>query len=106
MKRTTFSRALVFASSVAAASAIGLYGVRAMAQDDVPPPPEYIATVEPIYYEGHPAYWYNNHWFYRDEHGAWGHYHDEPAFLRDRRFHSPPNRWHYAAAGRAGFRRR
>jgi hypothetical protein len=107
MKTSTVSRAVLMASSIAALSAIGLFSVRALAQEDVPPPPEYIATVEPIYYEGHPAYWYNNRWYYRD--GArWGYYHDEPGFLRDRRFHSPPGRWHYAARGgfRGGFHRR
>jgi hypothetical protein len=56
-----------------------------------PPPPEYIATTEPVYYEGHPAYWYNGHWYWRDEHG-WNHYDQEPAFLADRRAHFPPAR--------------
>jgi hypothetical protein len=58
----------------------------------VPPPPEYIATTEPVYYEGHPAYWYNNHWYWRDEHGAWNHYDREPPQLADRRAHFPPSR--------------
>jgi hypothetical protein len=57
-----------------------------------PPPPEYIATTEPVYYEGHAAYWYNNHWYWRDAGGNWGHYDQEPAFLADRRMHSPPDR--------------
>jgi hypothetical protein len=36
------------------------------------PPDAYIATTEPVYFEGHAAYWYGGRWFYRD--GArWGH---------------------------------
>jgi|HubBroStandDraft_2_1064218.scaffolds.fasta_scaffold179359_2 hypothetical protein len=44
------------------------------------PPADYIATVEPVYFEGHAAYWYGNRWYYRD--GArWGHYDREPPGL-------------------------
>lgn len=44
------------------------------------PPPDYVATTEPVYYGGRPAYWYHNRWFYRD--GArWGAYGREPAPL-------------------------
>jgi len=59
-----------------------------------PPPPEVVATVEPVYYEGHAAYWYGGHWYWRDPHG-WHWYGSEPAFLRDRRAHFPPPRYHY-----------
>jgi hypothetical protein len=105
MKRT-MAHLIRAALAACALGAVGLSSAHAVAQDmDAPPPPEYIATVEPVYYEGHPAYWYNNHWFYRDERGAWGHYREEPGFLRDRRFHSPPNRYHYAGRDR-GFHRR
>ena len=65
-----------------------------------PPPPEWIATTEPVYFEGHAAYWYNNHWVWRDEHGAWGHYDHEPAFLADRRAHFAPVRHSWAHGGR------
>lgn len=44
------------------------------------PPADYLATVEPVYYEGHAAYWYHNRWVYRDG-GRWGHYNGEPAGL-------------------------
>ncbi|MGA3122164.1 MAG: hypothetical protein ABSF69_15495 [Polyangiaceae bacterium] len=59
-----------------------------------PPPPAFVATVEPVYYEGHAAYWYGAHWYWRDPHG-WHWYANEPAFLRDRRGHSPAPRHHY-----------
>jgi hypothetical protein len=82
---------IALCSAVGALAAVSLIVTPAAAQWD-PPPAEYIATTEPVYYEGHAAYWYNNHWFWRDEHGGWGHYDNEPAFLADRRAHSPPAR--------------
>jgi hypothetical protein len=72
-------------------AALLLIGARAAAQWD-PPPPEYIATTEPAYYEGHAAYWYNGHWYWRDDHGGWNHYDQEPPALADRRAHFPPGR--------------
>jgi hypothetical protein len=69
----------------------------------VPPPPEVIATVQPVYYEGHPAYWYGGHWYWRDPHG-WHSYANEPAYLRDHRMHGPPARYHYE--GHGGYHRR
>jgi hypothetical protein len=86
----------VFASSVtigaigalAAIGVIGLGGAPAAAQIVyVAPTPEVIATLTPIYHEGHPTYWYHGYWHYRDAHGAWAYYHEEPAFLRDWRGH-------------------
>lgn len=90
------------ALSIAAAASAAIFtlaSVPALAQDDAPPPPDVIATVAPVYYEGHPAYWYNNHWYYRDPHGAWAWYHDEPAFLRDHRGRYPVARYHYERGG-------
>lgn len=52
--------------------AVGVYGY---------PPDSYIAMNAPVYYEGRPAYYYGNRWYYRD--GArWGVYGTEPAYLR------------------------
>jgi hypothetical protein len=64
---------------------------------EVAPPAEYIATAEPVYYEGHPAYWYGNRWYYRNG-GAWAYYHSEPGYLHDWR--GRPGwgaRYHYGA---------
>lgn len=77
-----------------ALAATSLVGTPAAAQW-APPPPEVIATTDPVYYEGHAAYWYGGHWLWRDGHGAWNHYDREPAFLADRRMHSPPARYHF-----------
>lgn len=48
------------------------------------PPDAYIATTEPVYFEGNAAYWYGNHWYYRSG-GRWNHYDHEPAGLYQRR---------------------
>lgn len=46
----------------------------------VDPSPAFVATTEPTYYDGRPAYWYGNRWRYRQG-GAWAHYRREPAPL-------------------------
>jgi len=93
MKRitTTLSRGFVLVPAAGALAAALFIGAPAAAQWD-PPPPEFIATTEPAYYEGHAAYWYNNHWFWRDEHGGWNHYEQEPPYLADRRGRFPMTR--------------
>jgi hypothetical protein len=46
-----------------------------------PPPPHYVATYEPVYYNGYAHYYYQNHWYYRDHGGAWRWYDREPGYL-------------------------
>ena len=59
--------------------------VPARAQDDLDYPPEaYIATYEPVYYEGRPVYYYGGYWYYR-EGRAWRHYAAEPHYLHEYR---------------------
>lgn len=84
MKRTigTVSRALASSVAIGALAAMGLGSSPAVAEEVVIVPPEIIATQVPVYHEGHAVYWYNGHWHYRDPHGAWAYYHEEPAFLR------------------------
>jgi hypothetical protein len=48
------------------------------------PPSAYIASYEPVYYNGFAHYLYRDHWAYRD-HGAWRGYRHEPGFLHDHR---------------------
>jgi hypothetical protein len=89
-------RALLLAVPFGAALAVGAPG-DAQAQEIIirPPPPAYIATVQPEYYEGRPVYWYGGNWYYRDG-GRWTYYHGEPAYLRDRRAHwDEHRRYHY-----------
>ncbi len=59
------------------------------------PPDAYIATTEPVYFEGHAAYWYGDHWYYRNG-SAWRRYDREPAALHQRRMQAPPVRRTYA----------
>jgi hypothetical protein len=93
MKRTprTLIQGLALVPAVGALAAVVLVAAPAIAQWD-PPPPEYVATSEPVYYEGHATYWYNGHWLWRDEHGNWNHYDREPPALAERRAHVPPAR--------------
>ena len=59
------------------------------ADDGDYPPDDFIATTEPVYYDGHPAYWYHNRWFYRDG-SRWSSYAHEPPALAQRRAESGP----------------
>jgi hypothetical protein len=74
-------------TGVVVASCLGSAPARAgVVVVEVFPPAAYIATAAPVYFEGRPAYWYGNRWYYRDG-GAWRYYHDEPRFLHDYRYH-------------------
>ncbi|HEY2031865.1 MAG TPA: hypothetical protein VGH20_21890 [Myxococcales bacterium] len=59
-----------------------------------PPPSEYIATTAPIYYEGHPCYFYDGYWRYRDARGQWRYYRQEPQVLYQHR-REPPRHVYY-----------
>jgi hypothetical protein len=74
------------ACAVVPVAVIAAYAWEAKAQTvvSVGPPSEYIASYEPIYYNGWAHYWYRDHWYYRD-HGAWHWWDHEPAFLHDHR---------------------
>lgn len=96
---STTSKGFGILLAAGAVGAIALAGAPAAAQW-VPPPPEYVATMEPVYYEGHAAYWYQNHWYWRDEHGAWAHYDREPPQLAERRAHAAPVRRSWGRGGR------
>ena len=98
MNRTTM-KGFAILSAVGALAAVSLTGSSATAQW-APPPPEYVASTEPVYYEGHAAYWYGNQWSWRDEHGAWNHYDHEPAGLAEHRAHYAPVRRSWTHGGR------
>jgi hypothetical protein len=94
--RTTLSKAFLLVLPLGLGAVIGGAG-EAEAQVAPPfPSPAYIATVEPEYFEGHPVYWYNGYWYYRDLLRGWIFYHGEPLYLRDRRASwSNRHRYHY-----------
>ena len=62
------------------------------------PPDGYIATTEPVYYEGHATYWYGGNWYYRDG-NRWSHYDREPPALQQRRMQAAPVRRSYTPSG-------
>jgi hypothetical protein len=63
------------------------------------PSEAYIASTEPVYFEGHASYWYGNRWYYRDG-NRWAHYNREPAALQQRRLQSPPRQRVYGSPSR------
>jgi hypothetical protein len=94
---STASSTLAALSCAALVTAFGLTSRVASAQVDYPPA-EFIATTEPVYYQGHAAYWYGGRWYYHDAHGGWGHYDREPQELANRRSHAPPATHFYGHA--------
>ena len=90
--------ALALGATVAATAGCGVeVGAEYPAGDyDDYPPDAYIATTEPVYFEGHAAYWYGGRWYYRDG-GRWSHYDREPPALYQRRMQAPPARRTYEA---------
>jgi hypothetical protein len=97
--------ALLFGTAAAgvAGCAVEAYPAGYATVDDYPPD-AYIATAEPVYYEGRPAYFWHNRWVYRDG-GRWGGYAHEPPELAARRGR-PMGRVNYGRASvRGGFRR-
>jgi hypothetical protein len=87
-----------------AALALASAGCTVGAYDDYPgeyppgaddyPPDAYIATTEPVYFDGHASYFYGGRWFYRDG-GRWSSYQHEPAELARHRAAGPPVRHSY-----------
>ena len=60
------------------------HDANAQAVVTVYPPSSYVASYEPIYYNGAAHYWWRDHWYWRD-HGAWHSWEREPDYLRDHR---------------------
>lgn len=68
-------------SALALAICLASGPARAQVEVVVGPPPAFVATTAPVYFEGRPAYWYGGRWCYR-EGPRWGYYRAEPAYLR------------------------
>ncbi|HEX4404083.1 MAG TPA: hypothetical protein VH560_04595 [Polyangia bacterium] len=69
--------------------------------DTAYPSDSYIATTEPVYYDGRATYWYGGAWYYRDG-GGWRHYDHEPPALYQRRVQVAPARRNYEPQRAAG----
>jgi hypothetical protein len=88
----------------AGALAAGASAARAQIEVTVGfPDAGFIATTEPVVFEGHAAYWFGGRWYYRDGR-SWRYYREEPGFLRDRRMRRAPERHFYGRAHAGGFR--
>lgn len=84
---------------VAAGCAVGFEaGAEYPVYDDYPSD-AFIATTEPVYFEGRATYWYGGRWWYRDGR-RWGHYDREPPNLYQRRISAPPRRRMYEPPSR------
>jgi hypothetical protein len=89
------SLALVAASVLGLVPALTTVSSTASAQVVVDfPSADFVASIQPIYYENHAAYWWHNHWLWRDG-GGWHSYDKEPEFLMQHRLHDPAGRWFY-----------
>ncbi len=95
LKTSLFAAAFMFTGLYAApAEAQRMHRARPVVQVVIPPP-SFLATAVPVYYQGRPAYWYQNRWYYRDGRN-WQYYNDEPVYLRDYRVRrAPPPRVYY-----------
>jgi hypothetical protein len=87
--------------ALSAAALLGIVGLACGCYGEVDaggpayyPPPSFIATAQPVYYDGHASYWYDNHWVYRDG-GGWSTYRSEPPYLAQRRVQAGPARRTY-----------
>jgi hypothetical protein len=84
------------ACAAAPVIALAVYSTEATAQTVVvEPTAAYVASYEPMYYNGMAHYWYRDRWFYRD-HGAWRWYEHgrEPGYLHDH-FGEWGHHWHH-----------
>jgi hypothetical protein len=116
MNRPLVRLSRVFASLGVAAGLSLVAPVEASAQEVVVtyPGDAYVATAEPVYYNGVAHYWYRDRWYYRDGRN-WAWYHGgEPGYLHDYRFRRWPGGvyhpgYHYSAGyahgGGGGHRR-
>ncbi len=74
------------------------------------PDDAYIATAEPVYYNGQAHYWFHDRWYYRNGR-TWASYGGgEPRYLHDYRFRVWPGGvyrpgYHYAGGYHGGHRR-
>jgi hypothetical protein len=86
---TTFMK--LAAGGLLAVGLSGVAGCYAEAYGGAPasyPSASFVATEEPIYYNGQASYYYGGRWFYRDG-GRWGFYRSEPSYLRQYRSTHP-----------------
>jgi hypothetical protein len=72
------------------------------------PDAAYIATAEPVYYNGAAHYWYRDRWYYRNGRNWASYGGGEPGYLHDYRYRAWPGGvyhpgYHYAAGYGGGY---
>ncbi len=95
LRRTACALAFVMAAVATAGCGVQMEATSPGIAVDSYPPEGYIATTEPVYYEGRATYWYGGSWYYRDG-NRWSHYESEPPALQQRRTQAAPVRRSYA----------
>ena len=84
MKTTTWLKAAALGVMVCGTVSVTGCSGEVYAEPAYYPPPGYLATAAPVYYEGRPAYYYNDRWYFRSG-GGWGYYRSEPGYLYNHR---------------------
>jgi hypothetical protein len=78
--KTSVLRAAAFGVMVwGATAATGCTGY-VVAEPVYYPPSAFLGSTAPTYYEGRPAWYYNDRWYFRSGTG-WAYYRSEPAYL-------------------------
>jgi hypothetical protein len=108
MNRPLVSFSKVFASlSVVAGICLVAPRVASAQEVVIYPDNAYVATAEPVYYNGFAHYWYRDRWYYRNGR-SWAWYRGgEPGYLHDYRFRAWPGGvyhpgYHYGAGYHGG----
>jgi hypothetical protein len=107
MTSSSFRRLLGIAllcatATMACGCAVEAYPANYPGDDGDYPPADFVATAEPVYYDGHATYWYGNHWVYRDG-NRWSSYRQEPRELAEHRAqHGEQPRANYARPSTRG----
>lgn len=98
LRRTACALAIVMAAVATAGCGVQMEASSPGVAVNSYPSDGYVATTEPVYYEGHATYWYGGSWQYRDG-NRWNHYDREPPALQQRRMQAAPVRRSYAPSG-------
>jgi hypothetical protein len=71
--------------ALTALTTVGCYGEVYAGGDPASYPSDgFVATAEPVYFDGQPTYYYGGRWYYRNG-GRWNYYRSEPTYLRQYR---------------------
>jgi hypothetical protein len=97
---STWLRAAALGVMVWGTTAASGCAAEVVAEPTYYPPPGFIATTAPVYYEGRPAYFYNDRWYFRSG-GGWGYYRSEPHYLYNQRTVYGPAAHAYVRGGGA-----